>query len=128
MFTVHWHDQEEQIESLQDVERLLDSIHERFRASGTPTLVVVQLEYGDSLSIGLGQEMSVLDYVKADNKPPYYASRGTNSEEGEISFLFGNQASEYSLSNAVPVDAARQALTYFCETGKLSDALSWEEV
>lgn len=110
------------------METLLDSLHERFRVSSTPTLVVVQLDNGDSLSIGLGLEMSVLDHVKADNDPPYYTSLGTSGNEGEISFLFGNQESEYSLGNAVTMDQARKALTYFCETGKLTDALSWEEV
>ncbi len=83
---------------------------------------------GDSLSIGLGSDLSVLNYVRGDNNPPYYTSSGGSEEDRGISFLFGGELSQSPLRNTVPISTARAAMKRFCETGELSKDVIWEEV
>ena len=128
MYTLYWESVQEQIESLDDVERRLDEIHAQLR-NERPTLVTVELAVSrDSLSIGLGAQLSVLNYVRGDNNPPYYTSSGGVDVDEGISFLFGGELSEYPLRAAIPIEAARAAMTRFCKCGELSDSVVWEEV
>lgn len=128
MYTITWDDKQEQMDSVQAVENLLDRLQEYFR-SRAPTLVTVERsDNGDSLSIGLGGNMSVLNYIRGDKSPPYYTSSGGHNTDEAISFLFGGEWSEYPLKNAVPLSAARAAMTQFCKTGELAKDLTWEEV
>ena len=126
MFTILWDDDHEQVDSVSGVERVLDRLHQRYR-SGDPTLVTVERNDGGSLSIGLGADVSVLTYVRSDKNPPYYVSSGGTDEDEVMSFRFGGDLSEYPIRNALPISAARAAMTCFCETGALSNDVSWEE-
>lgn len=127
MHTISWDAHEEHVDSLDAVERRLDQLQEKFR-SGEPTLVtVVRANTGDSLSIGLGAELSVLNFVRGDKNPPYFTSAGTTNADGAISFRFGDEWSEYPLRAGVSIDRARAAVRRFCETGELSEIVTWEE-
>lgn len=46
-------------------------------AARQPLIAVVTVDDGDSLSIGLGREVSVLSYVGAAGNPPYFSSQGS---------------------------------------------------
>lgn len=127
MFKICWNNQEAPLHSLQAVEELLDQLELEFIAS-KPTLVTVELEDGDSLSIGLGKELSVLNFVAANNDPPYFTSAGNLQLDGVISFCYEGELSEFPLKHAVTNEAARAAITHFCLTGKLTSAIKWEEV
>lgn len=128
MYTISWDNHQERVDSIEGVERLLDHLHECFSKAG-PTLVTVErANGGDSLTIGLGAEFSVLNFVRGNKNPPYFSSSGGNGADETISFLFGGQWSEYPLRNAVPLPVARAAMTRFCETGELSKNVVWEEV
>ena len=125
MYRVSCNDYEVHLATLREVERLLDLFHEDFRSK--PTLVTVErLENDDCLTIGLGSDLSVLNYMRGHKNPPYYTSLGEPSAEGVIGFIFGGELTDFRLRNAVPVSAARAALTRFCETGELPEEVGWE--
>lgn len=99
-------------------------------AARQPLIAEVTLDDGESLSIGLGGEVSVLSYVGASKNPPYFSSQGSSrvrDGEGVVFFYYGHW-SEFPPSAAVPVEDAVEAVRYFCEHGKLSPQLSWVEV
>jgi immunity protein Imm1 of predicted polymorphic toxin system len=128
MYTISWDSHEERVDSVDDVDRRLEQLHEQYR-NGEPTLVTVErADRGDSLSIGLGARLSVLNFVRGDKNPPYYTSAGGRDVDEAISFMFGGEWSEYPLRAAVSIEAARAAMRRFCETGELSEAVVWEEV
>jgi len=128
MHHISWNDREAREDTIDGVNRLLDGLHDEFRR-GDPTLVTVARGAGgDSLSIGLGNERSVLNYVRGDGNPPYYTSAGGDDTDEMLSFRFGGEWSEFPLRYAIPTAAARAAMTHFCETGALWDAVAWEEV
>jgi hypothetical protein len=127
MYAVSWDQHEERLASIDEVEDLLDRLHDRFK-NGDPTLVSIALATRDSLSIGLGRDASVLNHVREDRNPPYYISTGGGGETEGIWFRFGGEWSEYPTRNAVPISVARAVMRQFCKTGKLPQSIEWEEV
>ena len=108
-------------QALADVER---------DAARQPLIAEVTLDGGDSLSIGLGREVSVLSYVAESGNPPYFSSQGASrvpDGKGLVFYYYGHW-SEFPPSAAVPVEDAVQAVRYFCRHGGLSSQLRWVEV
>lgn len=128
MFNITWDMEERRAGSAHEVDLLLDQLQLAFTGTD-PALVTVEfVETGDSLSIGLGRERSVLNYIRGDKDPPYYTSSGGADDDEAVSFRFGGDWSEFPPWNAVPIALAREAMRHFCETGKLSNDIQWEEV
>lgn len=99
-------------------------------AARRPLIAEVTLDAGDSLSIGLGREVSVLSHVGASGNPPYFSSQGhAQARDGEgVVFYYHGHWTEFPLSRAVPVEDAVEAVRYFCKHGELSPLLDWVEV
>jgi hypothetical protein len=103
--------------------------HEEEHASVDGVDAALELgDTGDCISIGLGADRSVLNYVGASGDPPYFTSRGEQAGDAFISFRFGGEWSEFPAHNSVPTSLARAAVRRFCETGKLPSEIDWEEV
>src|SRR5690242_9463626 len=86
MYKIYWDNDHALSDSVDSVERLLDRLHEYYRARD-PTLVTVERAgNGDSLSIGLEANITVLNCVRGDQNPPYYTSSGGTDADETISF------------------------------------------
>ncbi|WP_285470917.1 Imm1 family immunity protein [Actinoplanes sp. NBRC 101535] len=99
-------------------------------AGRQPLIAAVTLDDGDSLSIGLGREVSVLSFVGASGMPPYFSSQGRarrRDDEGVVFHYFGHWTG-FPPSAALPVEDAVEAVRYFCEHGELSPQVDWVEV
>lgn len=127
-FRVTWEHEEVELYSTGEVESLLDRLHEEFRA-GQGTLVVVELsDTEDSLAIGLGRDLSVLNYVRGSKDPPYFTSTSDDEcSEQLTTFRFMDDLSEFPSRNLIPVAAAREAMRSFCLTSQLPASVRWEE-
>jgi len=118
---------ERKVTSLTELDALLDDLHTKHQGDRAVLVTVESPESGDSLAIGVGRDLSVLNYVPGTGDPPYFTSLGNESAKGTIVFHFMGQWSEFSMRNAIPFDQARKAVRFFFETGKLSDKVKWEE-
>jgi len=130
MVKVTWGTSEQVIESVDALDALLEELHADALQS-EPVLVTVELPHsGDSLSIGLGHHVSVLNSVSGSGDPPYLSSRGgPEDEEGAtVQFRYMGEWSEYPMKNVIPMDMARQAMRHFVRTGALDPAVAWEQV
>ena len=127
MFKARWAEKPEvAIGTVEELDRLLDQLQQENIPS--PVLVTVELpSSGDSLSIGLGRNESVLNFVSGSGNPPYWSSVGEHEEEEAVSFNFMGELSEIPLRHLIPLDLARQAVRDFVSTGKLSQKVKWEE-
>ena len=83
---------------------------------------------GDSLSIGIGSDMSILHFVAASGDPPYYASVGDEDADDVVVFEFRGEFTEYPRRQCIPTDQARQVVREFVDKGTLSRDIRWEEV
>jgi hypothetical protein len=128
MYKVIWNEASLTIQTADLVISWLLSLHQE-TLGNSPILVTVEAgEKADSLSIGIGADLSVLSYVAGNGDPPYYISVASERDDESRWFLFGGSMSEYSVRNCVPLEDAWNAMRVFCETGKLADTIQWEEV
>lgn len=123
MFNVSWNNRMEDVASLDDVECLLDSIHRETFLGEAPLVTVERQLGGNSLTIGLGRDVSILSYIPGDSNPPYLVSVGELQGDEVIVFRFMGDWSEFPLKNGLPIAVARAAMRYFCRTGKLSESV-----
>jgi Immunity protein Imm1 len=124
--TLNWGENEVAVGSVQELDALLDRLTVEAEQD-TPFMVALSREDESTLSIGLGRPESVASYVPGSLEPPYLVSRGKGDGDGPVEFFFGGQMTEFPPTSAVPVEAARDALRVFFETGELSPDLDWEE-
>ena len=129
MYIVTWNrEPSRKLKSVGAVDDLLDALHERFTKVGAPALVTVERgNGGDSLAIGLGRERTVLSFVRSDKDPPYFVSLGGERDGDSLWFDFGGDWSEFPFSQTVPLTSGRKAMREFCETGRLTKDLLWEQ-
>lgn len=128
MARVTWDNEERLVASIGDLDALLDELHAE-AVRGQPILVSVERsDNADSLSIGLGRDVSVLNYVSATGDPPYFSTCGGPLEDRTVHFMFMGDWSEFPLKNTIPLEAARRAMRHFWQTGALSPDVEWEEV
>lgn len=126
MLAVEWEGQRRDVADLEDLDDLLDNIHAA--AVTAPVLVSVIRADGESLTIGLGRELSVLSHVPADLNPPYRASAGDLEGEELVNYSFQGSYSEFPITDCVPIAKARFALREFATDGTLSATIRWHEV
>lgn len=97
-------------------------------AAYRPIIIDVVASDGRGLTLGLGRDKAVLSLAGPGGSPPYYASIGDDDAQGEISFEYYGEVTDFQLRHAVPVLAARAAAAQFLAEQGLPDAVHWEEV
>ena len=127
MFNLSWNNHVEDVASLEDVEILLDKIHRESFGDAAQLAIVESQINGDSLTIGLGSDISVLSFIPGDSNPPYLVSVGEVQGEDVIVFRLMGDWSEFPLKNGIPIQVARAAMRVFCRTGTLSESVQWEQ-
>ena len=115
-----------EVESLEALDRLLNYLHTQ--ALEKPFMVELIAARGESLAMGLGRDESVLSWVRGDQNPPYYASKGDATAVGMIVFFYRGAWSEFPRWSAVPLMRAREAMRRFFSTGQMPDNVEWIEV
>jgi hypothetical protein len=93
-----------------------------------PIMIDVIASDGRTLVLGLGRNKAVLSLAGPDGSLPYFASVGDEDAEGDISFDYHGEATDFQLRHAVPIRVARTAATQFLSEPGLPNALRWEEV
>ena len=129
MWKIEWDEETHEVASIAELDELLDQLSERF-SSEDPRLVGVQRsETRDCLTIGIGRDISVLNFMNGTFDPPYVSSVSTDSNaNGLLVFRYGGDWTEIPAKHCVPIDVAREAMRHFCRTGALSESVLWAEV
>lgn len=125
--SLNWEQNEVAVGSVQELDALLDRLTVEAEEADLPFVVALAREDGSTLSIGLGTEESVANYVSGSFDPPYYVSRGDPDRAEPVKFVFSGEMTEYPPWSAIPVEAARAAMRHFFETGELSPDVDWAE-
>lgn len=125
MWKVQWSENgETEVASVDELDAVLDGLHN----AGLPLLVVVESSnQGDSLAIGLGRNVSVLNFVCGTGEPASFTSLGLDERDEPVEFNFMGAQSEFPLRNTIPVAVARQALREFIQTGGRTSSITWEQ-
>jgi hypothetical protein len=91
-----------------------------------PVLVEYYIPEHESLSVGAGRELSVLNFQNSLD-PPYFTSLGNAGNEN-LDFSYGGQFSEYPGKSAVPKAHAIVALREFVVSRTKPTSVEWEEL
>jgi len=127
MAVVIWGEGEEaRISSVAKLDELLDELS-RQAESEKPFIVELVADNGATLSIGLGQPLSVANFVPASLDPPYMQSLGGDSSTDELVFYYQGDYSEFPPESAIPTQQARECLRQFLATGELPNNIAWQE-
>ncbi|BCJ55411.1 hypothetical protein Asp14428_68860 [Actinoplanes sp. NBRC 14428] len=99
-------------------------------AAARPFIVDVTIDNGDTISIALGREVSVLNFTSASKKPPYFASEGRppESRDGVVRFEYFGSMTEFPEWQAISSSDALEAVCSFVAAGILPDNILWSEV
>lgn len=109
-----------------ELDALLDNLHSKCEHC-RPMLVAVESSNGDTLTIGVGSELSVLSFVPGSGEPPYLSSVGDRQEQGVKVFYYMGEWTEIPKRKLIPYALARQAMRSFVDSGRLTDDIRWEE-
>lgn len=93
-----------------------------------PFLIDLIASDGRSLVLGLGRDKAVLSLAGPEGSPPYFASIGDESAEGDMSFNYHGEPTDFRLCHVVPILAARMAATQFLSEPELPEAVRWVEI
>lgn len=99
-------------------------------ASSRPFIVDLVLENGESLSMGVGQNRSVLSYASAEKEPPYYVSRGTTKPYTKqlTEFDYDGEPTQFDDSELIPEREAVDAMCFFLKFGRRAPFVDWRQV
>ena len=117
-----------QIVSKRDLDELLDALHLHYSSQGRkPVLVDISIDDIGVLSIGLGGQLSVLNFMGPQGEPPYFSAAGDGGEQGLAAFYYMGTLSEFPADQLVKIGEARRASKYFADYGSLTRDIRWVE-
>ena len=117
---------EADVDSADELDSLLDALHAQ--AVSDPFIADVVLATGESLSVGLGSDWTVLNWVSSTGEPPYFGSQGDTSATGVVVFRYSGSSSEFPSASAIPVESGRRAVREFLAAGHRPQTVAWAEV
>lgn len=122
---VSWAENEEvRVASASELDACLDGLDSRARA-GEPFIASLVHPDGPMLSIALGADRSVLNYM-ASLDPPYFTSHNPDGDHDEtLAWYYFGAESEFDGDQAVPMDDAREAARRFMADGQRPENIEW---
>lgn len=125
--TVRWEESKvAEVDSSAAFDELITALEAE--AAYRPIIIDVVANDGRGLTLGLGRDKAVLSLSGPGGSPPYYASIGDEDAQGEISFEYYGEVTDFQLRHAVPILAARVTASQFLAEQGLPDAVRWDEV
>ncbi len=119
-------DNEENRFEIPNAEKLRQYLHEFHQhAQQKPVIVTLNAPDKSCLAIGLGRDLSVLNYIAPGGWPALHVV-GDEANDGVIDYMCFGQFSQIPARNTIPIDRAIEAAVEFFNSGKLAEALQWE--
>ena len=128
--TVHDNEPATSIVDANQLNAILKAATEEARSKNILGAVIIEAENGNSLTIAVGGDETVLTFDYGHRNPPYYASKGASvSDEPFLTcYLTFQHHSEFSRKNVIPYHDGAKAVAQFLNSGNLPTCISWEAV
>jgi Immunity protein Imm1 len=123
-----------EVNSIEELDEVLDRWHAELMADEDARLVTLSASPDLSLTIGLGNEESVLNWTdESDTSAPYMTTRNPDydfntpddDDEEDMEFAFGNTWNQYPTRVLIPIVTAREAMREFFTTGNRPTNVDW---
>jgi hypothetical protein len=116
--------------STHELEVVIGEADAHARDAGRPNIIFVETENGNSLSMVVGADETVLGFNYGHNDPPYYASRGIADSDEPIftAFVAMIHHTEFSRRNVISSETGLAAVREFFESADLPTCIDWDTV
>jgi hypothetical protein len=126
------HEGEPPVEA-RDVSQLDEVVHsatEEAHAQGLLSIIFLEAENANRMSLVVGAAETALDFVCGDKKPPYYASKGTDKNEEPVltAYVALQHHTEIPRNRLIRMEEGISAAHAFFETGELPTCIEWAQV
>ena len=124
------HENEEPVEvhSIEELDSTIDHAAEHARSEGRPNIILIETANGNSLTIAVGADETVLCFNYGHNDPPYFVSQGNSDADYPVftAFVAMEHHTEYLRRNVIPLDIGRAAVREFLGEADLPKIVRWE--
>jgi len=119
-----------QVEDTSQLEGVLNAASEEARTRKILGAVIIEAENGDSITMVVGGEETVLGFEHGHLDPPYYASKGPSDEDNPVMtcFLTFQHHTEFPRRYVIPFVEGVKAVNQFLVSGGLPTCINWVEV
>jgi Immunity protein Imm1 len=109
---------------------VLEVASEEARSRNILGAVIIEAENGNSVTIVVGGDETVLTFDYGHRNPPYYASKGKSDKDEPVltCYLTFQHHSEFPRKNVIPYGEGAKAVAQFLDSGKLPTCIGWVEV
>jgi len=112
------------------LDAVLRAASEEARSKNILGAIIIESENGNSITMVVGGDETVLGFDYGHGNHPYYASKGA-SERNEpflTCYLSFQHHTEFPRKNVIPYNDGAKAVAQFVDSGNLPTCISWEEV
>jgi hypothetical protein len=92
--------------------------------------VLIEADNGNTITMVVGGNETVLSFDHGHRNPPYYASKGASDADAPIMtcLLTFQHHTEFRRKYVISVDDGAKAVRQFLDSGELPTCIKWEEV
>jgi hypothetical protein len=118
------------VHSQSDLDRAVSAAVEESKRRGYLGLIDLEASGGNTLSIVIGSDETVLSFVHGHGNPPYYASRGATDAIDPVltCFLHFGHHTEFPRRHVISMAQGINAAREFLGVNELPKAIAWDEV
>lgn len=126
---VHENQSELVASSFAEVESILNTAAHEARDHNKLNIVYMTAENGNSLSVVVDSNDTVLNFMYAHLNPPYYVSRGPAPNDDPVltAFIGLEHHTEYPRQWVIELENGMLAIQEFVESGGLPKSIAWVE-
>src|SRR5262245_39875345 len=97
------------------LDAVLNAACEEARSKNILGAVIIEAENGNSMTMAVGGDETVLTFDYGHRNPPYYASKGASENDDPIltCYLTFQHHSEFPRKNVIPYDDGAKAVAQF---------------
>lgn len=112
------------------LEAVLEAGSDEARTNNILSAIILEAENGNSITMVLGGEETVLGFDYGHLDPPYYASKGESDKDEPLltCFLTFAHHTEFPRRYVIPYADGVKAVAEFLDSGGLPTCIVWEEV
>ena len=119
-----------EVHTVADLDEAIGSATAEACHKGLLSIVELKADNGNTMNIVLGGNETVLTFRDGHGDPPYYASKGTATEDEPVmtAFMFLVHHTEFPRHCVIPLSPGLSALREFFQSGTLPTFIQWSEV
>lgn len=127
--TIHENEDAIIAETIEKMDSIIEAATAEARSKQIINVIFFKANNGNEISLAVGGDETVLNFVYGDLEPPYFVSQGTTKEEKPVltCHVTLEHHTEYPRSWVIPAAEGLNAVHGFFNTGELPKSITWTQ-